>query len=140
MRVNVRITGIPEVQRALASLPDSVRADAIGNVLFAAAKPIADAARAAAPVRTGALRESIRIALRARGAGQTARAKRGAGIFIGSTSPVAHFTEYGTSRQPAQGWMRRAYDGTARTAQRTIETGLLDAISRAVARARVTSR
>jgi len=136
MRVSVKITGIPEVQAALESLPDAVRADAIGNVLFDAAKPVADAARAQAPVRTGKLRQSIEIALRARGQGQTARARRGSGIFVGSTSPLAHLSEYGTSRQPAQGWMRRSYDSTADTARQIMENGLLDAVMKAVAKAR----
>ena len=136
MRVTVKVHGVPEVQRALESLPDAVKADAIGNVLFEAAKPVADAARANVPVRTGKLRQSIKIALRARGQGQTTRAQRGSGIFVGSTSALAHLSEYGTSRQPAQGWMRRAYDSTAGKARQTIETGLLDAIMKAVKRAR----
>lgn len=136
MRISVRIHGVPEVRRALESLPDAVRADAIGNVLYEAAKPIADAARAKAPVRTGKLRQSIKIALRARGQGQTARATRGAGIFVGSTSALAHLSEFGSSRQPAKGWMRGAFDSQAGTAQRTIENGLLDAVMKAVAKAR----
>jgi HK97 gp10 family phage protein len=137
MRVTVKITGVKEVQDALNSLPDAVRADALGNVLFEAAKPIADAARANAPVRTGKLRDSIKISLRARGMGEWVRASRGAGIFIGATAPHAHFSEFGTAREPAQGWFRRAYDSAAPKARQVLETGLLDAVMKAVRRARV---
>jgi HK97 gp10 family phage protein len=136
MRVTVRIHGVAEVQRALESLPDAVRADALGDVLFEATKPIADAARAKAPVRSGRLRQSIRIALRARGQGQTLRASRGAGIFVGSTSPLAHLQEYGTAHHGPQPFMRPALDAQAGNAKRIIETGLLDAVMKAVRRAR----
>jgi HK97 gp10 family phage protein len=135
LRVQVKITGVKEVQDVLNSLPDAVRQDAIGNVLFEAAKPIADAARANAPVRTGKLRNSIKISLRARGMGEWVRAHRGAGIFVGATAPHAHFSEFGTARQPAQGWFRRAFDSAAETARRRIENGLLDAVLKAVRKA-----
>jgi HK97 gp10 family phage protein len=131
MRVAVNITGVPQVTRALESLPDAVRADALGNLLFEAAKPVADAARERVRVRSGELKDSIKIGLRSK----DAKVRRGAGIFVGSTSWRAHFEEFGTFRQAARSFLRYAYDAQAANARRIIEQGLLDAISKAARRA-----
>jgi HK97 gp10 family phage protein len=83
-------------------------------------------------VRTGRLRQSLTVGRIAK----DAKASKGAGVFIGSTSPLAHFQEYGTRHHPPQPFMRPAYDARADAARRIIEAGLLEEVRKAVARAR----
>lgn len=59
-----------------------------------AAQEIAETARSMAPVATGALRDSIAV--------------NPEGVYIGA--PYAVFVEYGTSRSPAQPYVRPAMD------------------------------
>jgi HK97 gp10 family phage protein len=132
MRVEIRIHGLQEVQRALAALPQEIREESLDKTLRAAAEPILEAARARAPMRTGRLRQSLAVGL----VTKDAKASKGAAVFIGSTSPLAHFQEYGTRHHPPQPFMRPAYDARADAARRIIEAGLLAEISKAVQRAR----
>jgi HK97 gp10 family phage protein len=132
MRVEIRIHGLQEVQRALAQLPQEIREEALERTLRAAAESILEAARARAPVRTGRLRQSLAVGQVAK----DAKASKGAGVFIGSTSPHAHFQEFGTAHHPPKRFMRPAFDARADAARRIIEAGLLQELNQAVARAR----
>lgn len=64
MASTVKVEGLAELLRTLQSLPAAIAAKSGGPVrsaLFRAAKVIRDAARANAPIRTGALRKAIFI-------------------------------------------------------------------------------
>jgi HK97 gp10 family phage protein len=61
--IRVKVSGVPQYHAALSVLADEMESDAIP---LAAAKPIEDMARRLAPVKSGALRRSIRTD-RARG-------------------------------------------------------------------------
>jgi HK97 gp10 family phage protein len=141
MRITVTVRGVPEVQRALESLPDAVRREAAMQVLTEAAEPIAAAARSRAPVRTGKLRDSIVVSATAKGlAIRGSVAGDAATVFVGSTSSLAHFQEYGTAHHGAQPFMRPAFDAQGQAAARTIERELLGRLMAAARRARVRTR
>jgi HK97 gp10 family phage protein len=129
MRVYVKVTGAKEAAAALQQLPKELHGNAMGDVLYEAAKPIADEARRIVRVRTGTLRDSIKIAL----ATKDQKAERGSAIFIGATEFYAHFMEFGAPQHPPYPFMRPAFDAKGKEAQQIIEQGLLQAVSRAVA-------
>jgi HK97 gp10 family phage protein len=132
MHVEVKIHGVPEVRKALAQLPQEIRDEALDRTLRDAAKAILEAARARVRVLTGRLRESLTVGRVAK----DAKARKGDAIFVGSSSPLAHFQEFGTAHHPPHPFMRPAYDARANAARRIIEAGLLEEVRKAVDRAR----
>ena len=125
------ISGAAETIKALQSLKKSTARGVVERVLKRAAKPIEKAAKAAAPVDTGALQRSISTkiirdsagkaafaAARASGAtiaeaGASARAAAGVGVSavarVSATVPHAHLVEWGTIRAPAQPFLGPAF-------------------------------
>ncbi len=55
----IQIKGLPELRKALADLPGTIQRRAIRAGLNAASRIVRDKARAAAPMRTGALKRNI---------------------------------------------------------------------------------
>lgn len=55
MSITVKIEGLSELKAALEELPKATTKSVMRKVLIARAKPIAEAAKALAPVRQGAL-------------------------------------------------------------------------------------
>jgi HK97 gp10 family phage protein len=133
--LTIKVNGVPQVQGALDGIPKAIQDDAMGDVLYAAAQIIADAARSRVRVRTGKLRDSIKIGLTAK----DETVERGQGIFVGSTSPIAHIIEFGASHRPARPYMRPAYDAEATAAQKEIRDGFLKALDEEVAKRKVKS-
>lgn len=94
---SVQVKGLSDLQKALDTLPAKLQANVMRGALRAAGKPIAEAARSAAPVAEGDLAASIRIATRVKSgtvigrvvAGGKGSSKRGAAYH-------AHLVEYGT--------------------------------------------
>lgn len=89
-----------ETLAALDQLPARIEANLVRGALRAAAKPIFEDARAAAPVVTGRLRDSIRIStgIKRRDGEIVAAVKAG-----GKQAYYAHMVEYGTTRHIIKG-------------------------------------
>jgi HK97 gp10 family phage protein len=104
-----RIKDAREIERVLKQLPDKLSEQAFVNALRAGARIIVRDAQHRVPVFSGALRDAITV----RKATKKMQ-RRGAGnVVIGFKKPEsrrAHLTEFGTSSQPAQPFMRPAID------------------------------
>ena len=100
VRVQFKIDGAKELDNALSQLPKATGKAQIRSALKKAAKPIKIAAEANAPGGpSGDIARSIIIStkVKARQRSQAAQAPaKGAVIFVGSTSPLAHLIEFGT--------------------------------------------
>lgn len=135
MQTTVRVEGLYELQRALAELPKATARRVQQRVLMRQVQPVVDAAKANAPVRTGALRNSItattkrprghktaaaRAFAKVKGMGGSTAAARGAAkeagsslveVFVGpGRLAQAGQTEWGNRHQPAHPYMRPAWD------------------------------
>lgn len=64
MTVVVQVEGLKALDAALGQLPKSIGKSVLNRTLIKAGQPIADAAKAAAPVDTGDLRDSIKVSAR----------------------------------------------------------------------------
>ncbi len=64
MRIGFALSNFKEMRDMLAGLPASVESRVMGDAVGIAAKPIVQAAKAKAPVRSGALRRSIVAAIK----------------------------------------------------------------------------
>ena len=108
--LTIDAVGTREMVRAFERLGrDGIQQQIIGPGLAESAELVADVARRKAPVRTGALRESI----------DTKVSKTRARIRVGRTghgagAPYARFLEFGTKNAPAQPFMRPALDESRR--------------------------
>ena len=143
---SVRIDGLRELDSALAQLPKATGRAVLRNVLKDAGEPIARTARAKAPVLTGNLRESVEVSQRLSRSQKTGGAKMTANgfrsesknyveMFVGpGTNPQAITQEFGTYKEPAQPYMRPAWDSQRQTALNLIINTLGPMIERAAAR------
>lgn len=131
------ITGAAETIKALEGLKKSTARGVLERVLKRAAKPIETAAKAAAPVLTGELRQSISTKIIRNSAGKRAyaqtmaaggdsadaalaaraanKAAAGAGLSavarVSATAPHAFLVEVGTINAPAQPYLGPAFRG-----------------------------
>ena len=160
LKASVNMDDLRDVNKALKELPRASQRNVIVRVLRKRAKPMQAAAQANAPVRSGALRKTIVIGTRLKnqagkaeyaaamraGLGKAAAlqamrdARRAAAgdtvavVYVGSTSPLAHLTEWGSAHNRAIGWMRAAYDAHAAGTFDGISADILAEIDKAVAR------
>lgn len=139
----VTLEGFRELERALMDLPKATGKNVLKRIAKGALEPMADAAAARAPDRTGKLAFSISVSDR-----RTRRASRqvpkmrsdeGVQMFMGPASGTralqyAAFDEFGTVDTPAFGFMRTAWDGGAMPALEYIKANLADEIAKAAAR------
>ena len=117
-RETVKLIGMRELERALAQLPQATRRRTVQNALRKGGEPIARAARAYVPVDEGNLRESITVSA------SLARSQRGdrgsfapVEMYVGpGQHPQAIMQEFGTYKEPAQPYMRPAWDTMRYTA------------------------
>lgn len=116
----LRIEGARELEAALRQLPDSVGRGNLRRTLKTVAEPVRQAMEDAAPRSPVAphLAQNIVVA--------TTRKPEDfqASVAIGPKREFfyGHFSEFGTSREPARPWMRPAWDAQ--------KAGLLPAIGR----------
>lgn len=130
--------GLAELQTTLRQLPDATARNVMRRVLLQAAAPIADAAAARAPVRTTALKisitESTRLSTNQRREYRKAD-PNDVEVYVGAGAlPQAHLQEYGTSTNPAQPFMRPAWDMQKEGAFHSIKDLLWKEIEKAVQR------
>lgn len=106
------ITGVLELDWALKELPIRLGKKVIRQAIRQALRPVKAAVEANAPVDTGKLKSKVRIRA---GKGKKGTIKLvvriGEGDFAGQTFYAA-MVEYGTSKQPGQHYMLRAYEST----------------------------
>ncbi len=117
-RETVKLIGMRELERALAELPQATRRRPALNALRKGGEPIAKAARAYAPVDEGDLREGIMVGT---SLARSQRGERGAvapvEMYVGpGQHPQAITQEFGTFKEPAQPYMRPAWDTMRYTA------------------------
>ena len=114
MATIVKVEGLRELQTALRELPNATAKNVMRRVLKNRAQPIADAARARVPVAHGDLKNSIAVStkLSRRQRGKHRKTdKNDIEMFVGpGTHPQAHMQEFGTFKEPAQPFMRPAWD------------------------------
>jgi HK97 gp10 family phage protein len=106
------IKGGAELDKLLQELPVKLERNILRGALRAGAVPIRDAAKAGVPVKSGALRDSIRISTGARGGKVTAR------IIAGNLKAFyAHLVEFGTAphEERPQNGRSLFFAGLART-------------------------
>ena len=94
----VSIQGLAELERFMAQFPEKIQARVARNAMAAGARVIRDEAKKIVPVRTGALRRSIRSgSKRERDGMVTATIRAGRrGKKTDNTPFYAHMVEYGT--------------------------------------------
>lgn len=95
------LTGMKELMDALEQLPTvAMQKGAIRNALKEAGKPIAEAAKENVPVRTGKLRDSIKVSTSLKATQRKGRFDRSSvTVYVGSSSPLAHLIEFGTTKR-----------------------------------------
>lgn len=91
----MHIEGGAELFKALGELPVKIERRVLRGALRAGAKVIEEEAKRRVPVKTGALRDSIRVSTSARGGQVTATIK--AGGKKGGQVYYAHLVEYGSA-------------------------------------------
>jgi HK97 gp10 family phage protein len=124
-KTEIKMTGGPELERALRELGGNIAGRLGGNAVRAGARVIANEAKQRVPVRTGALRKSIRVF--------TERADRGGTVrqaWVGTRLFYSWFVEFGTSKQPPQPFLRPARDEGAQKAVDKIVENLSAGIER----------
>lgn len=138
MSIKVKVTGLREVEKALANLPKATAKNVVRRVLKTRAQPIAEAARNLAPVDEGDLQKSITVGTKLSKAQRGKHRKRTPGtveMFIGAgPNPQAHLQEFGTKDMPPQPFMRPAWDGGKETLLAGIKDDLWTEIEKAVGR------
>jgi len=139
------VSGLKELDRALAELNTATAKRLTTKVMKAAGQPIADHASSIASVRTGTLQASFGV-----GAQLTRRQAKGnrkesdLEVYVGSgraknvreAGPVQAITEeFGTNDTPAHPSLRPAWDAGKTRALNDIKDGLAENIDKAAKRA-----
>jgi HK97 gp10 family phage protein len=134
----IKVEGLKEVQAALHELPKATAKNVIRRVLKSRGEPIADAARSRVPVDQGDLKRSIAVSTKLTRRQRGKHKKFGPNdveVFVGpGAHPQAHMQEFGTSKEPAQPFMRPAWDQTRMDVLDGIAADLWTEIEKAVAR------
>lgn len=135
-KVTYKMTGLKDLERALSQLPKAVGRRAGLNALRQGGEPIAKMARSLAPVDEGDLRESIDVKATL---APSQRGDKGAlapvEMYVGpGQHPQAITQEFGTFKEPAQPFMRPAWDAQRVHALDIIGTALGIEIDKAAKR------
>lgn len=133
--MQIQLHGHKELDRALRELPKAVGRAALQRALKRAGEPVRAAAEALAPRATGELAESMEIRATLKASQRRGRIKGGpVEMFIGSTDPKAHLLEFGTSKMPAQPFMRPAWDANKDRVLRTLKDEIWRSLATAARR------
>jgi HK97 gp10 family phage protein len=144
-RQTVKISGLRELEKALAELPKATGKNVLRRVLKKRAQPIADAARGSAPddpaTGAGDLKSSIGVGTvlskRQKGLHKKmfANDKAAVEVFVGAGPlPQAHNQEFGNVNHGPQPYMRPAWDSGQRPMLDGIEKDLWTEIDNAARR------
>lgn len=113
--MTIKISGIPAIQKKFDALPSRMQKKLLRSAMTKAGRIVAAEAKARVPVKTGALRKSIKVAglKGGRGAGLTARGGGKAapiGKRVVAAMPYAQIIERGRKGAKAQPYLRPALD------------------------------
>lgn len=141
MRPTIKIDGLKALDAALAELPKATAKNVLRRVGRKALAPMVEAARNSAPVKSGALRKSMKVTSRLSKRQASLHRKMfksdkaSVELFAGASNlPHAHLLEFGTSKMAPRPFMRPAWDaGNAALLQR-IKTDLGIEIEKAAKR------
>ena len=105
-----QLTGIKEIDKALHEMEKKVAKKLLKDAMKSSMKPMLAAAKAAVPVKSGQLKRYVKLR-----AAKKSRTSFGYTIGVGESdfkgkAFYGAFLEYGTSRQPPKGYLRRAFD------------------------------
>lgn len=127
--------GFKEAEKVMMNLPKATAKAAMRRLLKKAAQPIAEAGRANAPERLGGLKESYGVGTRlSKRQGRVSRRESDVEVFAGPNDPAAVQTEFGNDHQSAEPHLRPAWDAEKYNALDIISEGLMDEVSKTVAR------
>ena len=117
MEMEIDFVGIEDMIKAIDNLPGLLGTQVYGDGMLAAAKVVAAEAKTIVPVRTGALRDSIRARKRSAVVHTTRRRRKIAGaaaqvVAGGKNAHHAFLIEYGTVRMKAQPYLEPALRST----------------------------
>lgn len=122
------LNGLPEVKKKLLALDKKLAKTLLKKAMRAALKPMKAAVKASVPVESGDLQKAVKIR-----ANKKSRTSFGVSVGIGDRDFVgkqyyAAMVEFGTSKQPPQGNLRKAFDATKdqsiQIAINTLKSGL----------------
>lgn len=143
---SVKVEGLKELEKALNELPKATGKNVLKRTSIKSLTPMIEEARSLVPIRSGRLRDSLKISTRLskRQAGIARRRtdKSYFEIYAGASSlPHAHLVEFGTVKMRAQPFMRPAWDLNNRLALEIFSVESWKEIDAAAARiARKTAR
>jgi HK97 gp10 family phage protein len=123
-KTDYTIEGARDIERVLEAIGPKLAGQVGGNAVRAGARVIVKEAKRLVPVRSGHLRDSIKIVTLKK----NQKASDVVGVLIGFEKPssrIAHLIEFGTSHSAAQPFMRPAMDSQ--------HSEILDAIGKALA-------
>lgn len=98
----IHIRGLSDLQKMLDSIPAKIEANIMRGALRAGAKVIEAEAKANVPVKSGVLRDSIRVSARLKGRVVTASIKAGGKTKFGDAF-YAKWVEFGTAAHAIKG-------------------------------------
>lgn len=134
--VDLVLLGVPELHRALKDFDKAVHKKVIRYAVRQAAKPVLDEARRLVPVKTGALRKSLRIRALKRQRKRTSigvQVVTGEEFFKGDTY-YGGFLEFGTKRMAPKPFLRPARDRAKDRAIVEFRSALLPGLQREIER------
>lgn len=132
MKVTVKTQGFKELERNLFRLKQATAKSVVRAGMRDALEPAAQLARQKAPVNEGDLYESIDISTRAKPA---ASKQSDLEMYMGpGRNPQAITQEFGTFKEPAQPFMRPAWDAEKEATLDRFGVFLWDRVTRAIGR------
>lgn len=139
--MKVKIEGLRELENALKQLPQATGKNVVSRTLIKAAKPFVEAIKAAAPVKTGSLKESAKVGkkLSRRQRQQHKKMfqndKASVEVFAGpGTQPQAITQEFGAYGKDPKAFVQPAWDTTKQTVLDSIKTEMWSEIEKAARR------
>lgn len=124
IQVRAKFIGAKELESAFDQLPDSMQKQVLLSALKKAAKPVVDDARAKARKRTGKGAKSIKA--------RTNKKLKPIGISIGPSREAFYmmFKEFGTRKEPAEPFLRPAWDSNRFTVLKSMEQEIWKALTK----------
>lgn len=139
VRGSFRVEGLSDLVKSLTKLPDAVRDKAVNDGTLEGAKVIQRAAITNAPKKTGKLSRNIvvRKNRKTRYDSEHSVVIRKIGKAVNSKNAYyGIFVEYGTSKMPAQPFMRPAFEGNKEIAVSVLAGHIRETVGRYRVKAR----
>jgi len=128
---SVKVTGGKQIEKALKELEPKLAKKVVRKACRDGAKVLKEEIEKTAPQDTGALAASVKIKTKFRKGIASATAEIGEGNFKGETFYAA-MVEFGTSKQPPQGYMQQAFDNKKEQVAKQTEDAIRQGIDKIV--------